>query len=56
VGLERPAGSLEHRIDIVMFHGALKPVATEIFGTERQTPAGRWASDHLGYLAVLALP
>ncbi|GAA4578263.1 hypothetical protein GCM10023176_53780 [Micromonospora coerulea] len=54
--LTEPADDVEHRIDMVMFRGAVVPVASEVFGTERQTADGRWASDHLGHSAVLALP
>ncbi|SCG70470.1 endonuclease/exonuclease/phosphatase family protein [Micromonospora inositola] len=54
--LNEPAGDVEHRIDMVMFKGAVVPVSSEVFGNERQTPDGRWASDHLGHAAVLALP
>ncbi|MFR9775617.1 endonuclease/exonuclease/phosphatase family protein [Micromonospora sp. MS34] len=54
--LDQPAGDVEHRIDMVMFRGAVVPVSSEVFGNERQTPDGRWASDHLGHVAVLALP
>lgn len=53
--LNQPADAVEHRIDMVLFRGAVVPVSALIFGNERQTPDGRWASDHLGYLAVLAL-
>ncbi|MGI5525693.1 endonuclease/exonuclease/phosphatase family protein [Micromonospora sp. CA-259024] len=53
--LNQPADAVEHRIDMVLFRGAVVPISSLIFGTERQTPDGRWASDHLGYLAVLAL-
>ncbi|MFE9657211.1 endonuclease/exonuclease/phosphatase family protein [Micromonospora sp. NPDC006431] len=54
--LNQPAGDVEHRIDMVLVKGAVVPVRSEVFGTERQTPDGRWASDHLGHAAVLALP
>ena len=54
--LIEPAGAVEHRIDMVMFRGEVVPVSSVLFGTERQTPDGRWASDHLGHVAVLALP
>lgn len=53
--LTEPADDVEHRIDMVMYRGDFTPVRSEVFGTERQTPDGRWASDHLGYLAALAL-
>jgi endonuclease/exonuclease/phosphatase family metal-dependent hydrolase len=54
--LNQPAGDVEHRIDMVMFRGAVVPVSSSVFGTERQTPGGRWASDHLGHVATVALP
>lgn len=54
--LTQPAGDVEHRIDMVMFRGDVVPVSSEVFGTKRQTPDGRWASDHLGHAATLALP
>lgn len=54
--LTEPADDIEHRIDMVMFRGAVTPMSSTVFGTERQTPDGRWPSDHLGYVAVLALP
>lgn len=54
--LTQPADDVEHRVDLVLFRGAIVPVSGEVFGTGRRTPDGRWASDHLGYLAVLALP
>ncbi|MFI6327068.1 endonuclease/exonuclease/phosphatase family protein [Micromonospora chersina] len=54
--LTEPADDVEHRIDMVLVRGPLTPVSSEVFGTERQTPGGRWASDHLGHQAVLALP
>ncbi|SCL30783.1 Metal-dependent hydrolase, endonuclease/exonuclease/phosphatase family [Micromonospora rhizosphaerae] len=54
--LVEPADDVEHRIDMVMFRGAVVPVNSEVFGTERQTADGRWASDHLGHVAELALP
>ncbi|MFE9689529.1 endonuclease/exonuclease/phosphatase family protein [Micromonospora sp. NPDC005806] len=54
--LTEPADDVEHRIDMVLVRGPVVPVASEVFGTERQTPDGRWASDHLGHQAVLALP
>ncbi|MFG2057597.1 endonuclease/exonuclease/phosphatase family protein [Micromonospora sp. NPDC048930] len=53
--LTEPADDVEHRIDMVLFRGPVTPVASEVFGTSRQTPDGRWASDHLGHQAVLAL-
>ncbi|MEU5786774.1 endonuclease/exonuclease/phosphatase family protein [Micromonospora purpureochromogenes] len=53
--LNQPADAVEHRIDMVLFRGEVVPVSSLIFGNERQTPDGRWASDHLGYQAVLAL-
>jgi endonuclease/exonuclease/phosphatase family metal-dependent hydrolase len=54
--LTEPAGDLEHRVDLVMFRGTVVAVSSELFGTEQQTPGGRWPSDHLGHVAVLALP
>ncbi|MFI5486124.1 endonuclease/exonuclease/phosphatase family protein [Micromonospora echinaurantiaca] len=54
--LTEPADDVEHRIDMVLVRGTVVPVASEVFGTERRTPDGRWASDHLGHVAVLALP
>jgi len=54
--LTEPATDIEHRIDLVMFRGAVVPVSSSVFGTERQTPDGRWPSDHLGHVATLALP
>lgn len=54
--LTEPADDIEHRVDMVMFRGNVVPISSEVFGTERQTPDGRWASDHLGYAAELALP
>ncbi|MEV1290458.1 hypothetical protein [Micromonospora sp. NPDC049679] len=53
--LTQPADDVEHRIDMVFFRGRIVPVSSRVFGAERQTRGGRWASDHLGYLAVLAL-
>ncbi|MFI6233510.1 hypothetical protein ACIBD9_08120 [Micromonospora sp. NPDC050784] len=41
--LSQPEGAVEHRIDMVLFRGALVPVSSLIFGTERQTPDGRSA-------------
>lgn len=54
--LTEPADDVEHRIDMVLVRGTVVPVASEVFGASRQTPGGRWASDHLGHQAVLALP
>jgi len=54
--LNEPADDVEHRIDMVMVRGAVTPVASEVFGTERRTASGLWPSDHLGHVAVLALP
>lgn len=54
--LTEPADDIEHRVDMVMYRGQFTPVHSEVFGTQRQTPDGRWASDHLGYVATLALP
>ncbi|MGW5672412.1 endonuclease/exonuclease/phosphatase family protein [Micromonospora sp. NPDC003776] len=54
--LTEPADDVEHRIDMVLVRGTVVPVASELFGTERRTADGRWASDHLGHQAVLALP
>jgi endonuclease/exonuclease/phosphatase family metal-dependent hydrolase len=54
--LTEPAGSVEHRIDMFMFRGDVVPLSSSVFGTQRQTPAGRWPSDHLGHVAELALP
>jgi endonuclease/exonuclease/phosphatase family metal-dependent hydrolase len=54
--LNQPAGDVEHRIDMVMFKGAVVPVSSAVFGNEQQTADGRWASDHLGHAAALALP
>ncbi|MCW3844722.1 endonuclease/exonuclease/phosphatase family protein [Micromonospora yasonensis] len=53
--LTEPADDVEHRIDMVLVRGTIAPVASEVFGAARQTPDGRWASDHLGHQAVLAL-
>jgi endonuclease/exonuclease/phosphatase family metal-dependent hydrolase len=53
--LTEPADDVEHRIDMVMYRGDFSPVGSQVFGTERQTPDGRWASDHLGHVATLAL-
>lgn len=53
--LDEPADDVEHRIDMVMFRGHVSPVSSRVFGTERRTPDGRWPSDHLGHVAVLAL-
>ena len=54
--LNEPADDVEHRIDMVMYRGAVTPVSSRVFGTERQTAGGLWPSDHLGHVAVLALP
>lgn len=54
--LTEPADDVEHRIDMVLVRGPVVPVASEVFGTDRRTADGRWASDHLGHVAVLALP
>ncbi|MFC7546847.1 endonuclease/exonuclease/phosphatase family protein [Plantactinospora sp. GCM10030261] len=53
--LDQPATSLEHRLDMIMIRGAVVPVWSRRFGTERQTPDGRWASDHLGHVAALVV-
>jgi len=53
--LTQPGDAVEHRIDMVMYRGALVPLSSKLFGVERQTPDGRWASDHLGHVATLAL-
>lgn len=53
--LDEPADDIEHRIDMVMFRGEVTPVSSRVFGTERRTRAGLWPSDHLGYVAVVAL-
>ncbi|MEU4481000.1 endonuclease/exonuclease/phosphatase family protein [Micromonospora sp. NPDC023966] len=55
VDLNQPADSLEHRVDLILVRGAVKPLRSEVFGTERRTPGGRWASDHLGHAATLAV-
>jgi endonuclease/exonuclease/phosphatase (EEP) superfamily protein YafD len=52
--LNEPPGDLEYRIDMVMFRGALAPLSSGLFGTERMTPDGLWPSDHLGHVATLA--
>lgn len=54
--LNEPADDVEHRIDMVMYRGDVTPVSSRVFGTERQTAGGLWPSDHLGHVAVLALP
>ena len=54
--LDQPADSVEYRIDMVLFRGAITPVASHLFGTAARTPDGLWASDHLGHAATLALP
>jgi endonuclease/exonuclease/phosphatase family metal-dependent hydrolase len=53
--LNQPPTSVEHRIDMVMFRGDVLPRSSQVFGTERRTADGRWASDHLGHVATLAL-
>lgn len=53
--LDEPAGDLEHRVDLVMMRGDISPISSHLFGTEHTTPDGRWPSDHLGHVAVLAL-
>jgi len=53
--LTEPGDAVEHRIDMVMYRGAIVPVASELFGVDRRTPDGRWASDHLGHVATVAL-
>ncbi|MBX6721898.1 MAG: hypothetical protein IRY92_01470, partial [Dactylosporangium sp.] len=53
--LTQPGDAVEHRIDMVMYRGAVVPLSSELFGVERRTPDGRWASDHLGHVATLAL-
>ncbi|KKJ97784.1 endonuclease/exonuclease/phosphatase family protein [Micromonospora sp. HK10] len=55
VDLDQPADSLEHRVDLILVRGRVTPLCSEVFGTERRTPDGRWASDHLGHAATLAL-
>jgi endonuclease/exonuclease/phosphatase family metal-dependent hydrolase len=52
--LTQPAGDVEHRIDMVMFRGDVTPVDSWLVGNQVQTPDGRWPSDHLGHVAVLA--
>jgi hypothetical protein len=54
--LNQPAGDLENRIDMVMFRGDVVPIDSWLVGNTVQTPGGRWPSDHLGHVAVLALP
>jgi endonuclease/exonuclease/phosphatase family metal-dependent hydrolase len=54
--LTAPADNATHRIDMVLIRGTVVPTASEVFGASRQTPGGRWASDHLGHQAVLTLP
>jgi endonuclease/exonuclease/phosphatase family metal-dependent hydrolase len=54
--LTEPAGAVEHRIDMVMYRGAVVPVDSWLVGNTVQTAGGRWPSDHLGHVAVLALP
>jgi endonuclease/exonuclease/phosphatase family metal-dependent hydrolase len=54
--LNQPATSVEHRIDMVMFRGQVTPVDSWLVGNTVQTAGGRWPSDHLGHVAVLALP
>jgi endonuclease/exonuclease/phosphatase family metal-dependent hydrolase len=53
--LTEPADAVEHRIDMVMFRGDITPRSSTVFGNRRQTPDGRWASDHLGYIAKVAV-
>jgi len=54
--LTEPADALENRIDMVMYRGAVVPVDSWLVGNTVQTAGGRWPSDHLGHIAVLALP
>lgn len=54
--LTEPADDLEHRIDMVMYRGAVVPVDSWLVGNTVRTAGGRWPSDHLGHIAVLALP
>lgn len=54
--LTEPADDLEHRIDMVMYRGVVVPVDSWLVGNTVQTAGGRWPSDHLGHIAVLALP
>jgi endonuclease/exonuclease/phosphatase family metal-dependent hydrolase len=53
--LNEPAGDVEHRVDMVMFRGALTPEDSWLIGNTVQTADGRWPSDHLGHVAVLRL-
>lgn len=55
--LTEPADSVEHRIDMVMFAGDVKPIKSRLFGNDprNRTPDGRWPSDHLGHVATLRI-
>lgn len=55
--LNEPKDSLEHRIDMVMVRGAVKPVWAKLFGNEphNRTDGGLWPSDHLGHAAHLRI-
>lgn len=53
--LSEPADDVEHRIDMVMHRGSVRPLASHVFGTDRQTSEGLWASDHLGHYAFLSI-
>jgi endonuclease/exonuclease/phosphatase family metal-dependent hydrolase len=51
-------GSLDTRIDYVLYAGAFEVVRAEVVGASpsSRTSSGRWASDHAGVVATLRLP
>lgn len=51
-------GTLDTRIDYVLYAGAFDIVRAEVIGASpsSRTSSGRWASDHAGVVATLRLP
>jgi endonuclease/exonuclease/phosphatase family metal-dependent hydrolase len=54
--LTNPVSQLSSRIDLVLTHGAVRPLTAEVVGDEpfRSVPP-LWASDHAGVVATLRL-
>ena len=53
--LRNPASLLTHRIDLVLFRGAIQVLDIHLVGNKSsdRTPSGLWPSDHAGVVATL---
>ena len=56
--LLNPTSQLTHRIDLVLFRGAIQVVDISLVGEKPsdRTPSGLWPSDHAGVVATLRIP